>query len=110
MERLVTELRNIRRRLLGTYRMFFAEDAAFYIEKAIDAIEEGSRDPELYMEQQLELAQAFHRIVPYIVRRRSLSRDREESGAVLDRLESGYGAYPSDYAHSSTQEPYEALE
>ena len=100
MERIVTELRNIRRRLLGTYRMFYAEDAAFYIEKAIEAIEEGSRDPELYMEQQLELAQAFHRIVPYIVRRRSLSRDREEHGEVLDRLESGYGSTLLEYEHS----------
>ena len=106
----MSELRNIRRRLLGTYRLFFAEDAAFYIEKAIEAIEEGSQDPELYMEQQMELAHAFQRIVPYIVRRRSLSRDREEHGVVLDRLESGYGSPQLDYVHSSARGPCEALE
>jgi hypothetical protein len=89
--------------------MFFAEDAAFYIEKAIEAIEEGSHDPELYLEQQLELAQAFHRIVPYIVRRRSLSRDRDAPGAVLDRIESGFGSPLSDYVHSSAREPFEDL-
>lgn len=100
MERLTSELRSIRRRLLGTYRHFFAEDAAFYIEKAIEAIEEGSHDPELYMEQQLELAAAFRRIVPYIVRRRSLSRDRDESGVVLDRIESGYGSTLLESEHS----------
>lgn len=76
----MSELRNIKRRLLGMTLQFYAEDAAFYLEKAIEAMEEGQKDPETWERDQMEIAKIFQRLIPYSVRR--MSRNSLEDLAV----------------------------
>jgi hypothetical protein len=68
MERLVKDFRRLLNRLLGTSNEFYVHDAASHIERAIVAMEEGYRDPELWKRGQLEIAQVFQRLVPFAVR------------------------------------------
>jgi hypothetical protein len=80
MERLVTDLRKIIRRLLGFSNEFYVADAASHLEKALEAMEEGYRDPELWMKEQFEIGRVFQRLVPFavIVLRRSSPEARRK--------------------------------
>lgn len=67
MERLVKELRRIVVRLMGFSDEFYARDAVSHLERALEAMEEGYRDPELWMNEQLEIGRVFQRLVPFAV-------------------------------------------
>ena len=112
MERLTHELHGIKRRLLYLSDRFYVRDAAFYIEKAIEALEEGSQDPELWMEEQLEIARIFQRLIPFAVRRttQSLQEDHDQYPSVVNRIESGFGSVQSTHEYSSIQPPFGDLE
>jgi hypothetical protein len=91
---------------------FYVKDAEFHIEKAIEALTLGSQDPELWMEEQLEIARVFQRLIPFAVRRttQNLQEDHDQCPSVLDRLESGFGSDPSDYGYSSIRQSFEDRE
>jgi len=111
MERLVRDLNATKRSLLHLTDSFYVRDAAFYIEKAIEALEEGSQDPELWMEEQLEIARIFQRLIPFAVRRtiQSLPEDHVRYPSVVDRIESGFGSIHSTHEYSSIRQPFEDL-
>lgn len=73
IERLVSDVRRILGRLVGMSNEFYILDAASHLERAIEAMECGNRDPELWKKEQLEIARVFQRLVPFAVRVRTQS-------------------------------------
>lgn len=73
IERLISDVRRILGRLVGMSNEFYILDAASHMERAIEAMEAGHRDPELWRKEQLEIARVFQRLVPFAVRVRTQS-------------------------------------